>query len=173
MGFHRVKPSYKPGLTEDMRKKRLQWAQDHAHWTLEDWKKVIWTDETAVVLGSRRGSFRVWRTANQRYDSTVVRPRWNGSMEFMFWGAFTYDRKGPFHCWAPETAAEKKAAEKDLAKRNKENEPILKEQWELETGMRRIGLRNKPGKKPQWRFTEKTGKLTRNGKGGIDCIVIK
>ena len=35
--------------------------------------------------------------------------------------------------------------------------------------MHRIGLRNKPGTKPQWRWTKETGKAVREGKkGGID-----
>ena len=35
--------------------------------------------------------------------------------------------------------------------------------------MRRTGLQNLGGPKPQWRFTKKTGKIERNGKGGIDA----
>jgi hypothetical protein len=35
--------------------------------------------------------------------------------------------------------------------------------------MRRMGLRNLPGKRPEWKFTKKTGKLVREAKkGGID-----
>jgi hypothetical protein len=44
----------------------------------------------------------------------------------------------------------------------------MREKWELKKGMERLGLRAKPGKKPQWRRNEKNGKLAR-GKGlGID-----
>jgi hypothetical protein len=50
-GLSRVKPSYKPGLTNEARKRRLQFCLEHADWTLEDWKNVIWMDETSVVLG--------------------------------------------------------------------------------------------------------------------------
>jgi hypothetical protein len=35
--------------------------------------------------------------------------------------------------------------------------------------MRRMGLGNLPGKRPEWKFTKKTGKLVREAKkGGID-----
>ena len=34
--------------------------------------------------------------------------------------------------------------------------------------MARIGLRNKSGQKPTWKFTAKTGKLSRGKGGGID-----
>ena len=41
--------------------------------------------------------------------------------------------------------------------------------WELETSMRGIGLKNKPGKKPIWKYTKATGAAVREGrKGGID-----
>jgi hypothetical protein len=36
----------------------------------------------------------------------------------MWWSAFSYNKKGPFHIWEEETKAEKKPCEKDLAKRN-------------------------------------------------------
>jgi len=52
-GFRSVKESVKPGLTEEMKKARLEFCKAHEHWTLNDWKKVIWTDETSVVLGHR------------------------------------------------------------------------------------------------------------------------
>ena len=39
-------------------------------------------------------------------------------MEFMFWGSFSYDKKGPCHIWRPETTQEKKTAEKELAEMN-------------------------------------------------------
>ena len=49
----------------------------------------------------------------------------------MFWGAFSYDRKGPCHVWEAETSQEKKQAEKDLQERNAELEPIMKADWNL------------------------------------------
>jgi hypothetical protein len=87
----------------------------------------------------------------------------------MFWGCFSYDKKGPCYCWQPETAQEKRIAEQEIEQLNCQIEQSLRDQWELETSMRRVNLRRQPaGKKPQWKFTKKTGKLSRGGKGGID-----
>ena len=48
-------------------------------------------------------------------------------------------------------------------------EEAHKTAWELENDMRRMGLRNKPGKKPVWKYTEATNAATRKkGKGGVD-----
>ncbi|CBF73616.1 predicted protein [Aspergillus nidulans FGSC A4] len=38
---------------------RLRFCLDHQHWTLEDWKAVIFTDETSVILGHRQGSCKI------------------------------------------------------------------------------------------------------------------
>ena len=167
-GYRKVKTTKKPGLSQEQKDQRLAFAIAHADWTLENWKNVIWSDETSVVLGHRRGAVRVWRLTSERYDKSVIRRRWKGFTEFMFWGCFSYDHKGPCHIWTPETAAEKKTAKADLEERNWEAEPAARADWELRTRMRRLDLKKKPGKKPEWRFTKKTGKLVRQGKGGID-----
>ena len=45
----KVKPSRKPGLTKAMKDSRYQFALAHKDWTIDVWKKVIWSDETSVV----------------------------------------------------------------------------------------------------------------------------
>lgn len=84
MGFKKTKPTRKPGLTKKMREERLQWAKNHEHWTLDDWKNVIWSDETAIVLGHRRGSYRIWRQPDEAFVKSCIRERWKGYSEFMF-----------------------------------------------------------------------------------------
>jgi hypothetical protein len=39
-------------------------------------------------------------------------------MEFMFWGSFSYDKKGPCHCWGPETKKERADSEKMITALN-------------------------------------------------------
>jgi hypothetical protein len=153
-GFRSVKPTFKPGLTENMMKKRLEFALKYTHYTLEDRKNVIFTDETSVVLGRRRCRVRVWRTKDERFEASVIRPKWKGASEFMFWGSFSYEKKGPYHIWKTETAAEQKAAKKDLQTLNDSMEKEAREKWQLATGMRRLVLRHgrTPGRVPEWKF---------------------
>jgi hypothetical protein len=80
-----------------MKKKWLEWCLKYKDWKLEDWKNVIFIDETSVQLGGVRGKRRVWRTPDEVYHHHVIKRRWKGYKEFMFWGAFTYDKKGPCH----------------------------------------------------------------------------
>lgn len=140
-GLHSVKPTKKPGLTDENRKKRLEFCLAHKDWTLEDWKNVIFTDETSVALNQRRGGVRVWRTKDEANHPTCIHRRWKGNSDFMVWGCFSYDKKGPIHIWAPETAQQKQHAAKEIEKINKELEPICKQEWELSTSMARMRLR--------------------------------
>jgi len=98
----------------------------------------------------------------------VIRNRWKGFSEFLFWGSFTYDSKGPCHIWTPETAAERTIANKEVEELNQELESEKKSEWELDLALSRQ-LRPRMRKQPQWRFTEKTGKLIRRNKSsGVD-----
>jgi hypothetical protein len=90
----------------------------------------------------------------------------------MFWGAFSWDHKGPFHIWAKETAKQKKAAQKEIDDYNGEHEINAQIEWELETAIRRLNVnRNPSGRKPQWKYIATQGAMKRTRKaGGIDAI---
>ncbi|KAE9374959.1 hypothetical protein N431DRAFT_533936 [Stipitochalara longipes BDJ] len=47
-GYSQCKLTVKPGLNKFNKKERLDWCLEREHWKLEDWKNVIFTDETAV-----------------------------------------------------------------------------------------------------------------------------
>jgi Transposase len=164
-----VKPTRKPGLNATQRAARLKFCLDHKDWTLDDWKRVIWSDETSVILGQRRGAIRLWRSSEEAYDKTVIRRRWKGFTEFMFWGSFCWDSKGPCHIYRQETAKDKKKADEEIQALNSEREQKCKDEWFMSSGIKRLALNgNLRGRKPTWRYTEKTGLLVRRGNGGID-----
>ena len=71
--FRKTKPTRKPELTADMRSARYLFALQHRHWTLEDWKSVIWSEKTSVVLVHRRGGYRVWTRHNEACGKSWVR----------------------------------------------------------------------------------------------------
>ena len=102
--FRKTKPTRKPGLTKKMKDEYLSWYLYHQDWTLEDWKNVIWSDKTSVILCQRRGGYRIWRIAKEAYIKSAIRERWKGYSEFMFWAYFTYNTKGPQYSYIPETA---------------------------------------------------------------------
>jgi hypothetical protein len=110
--FRCVKPTMKPGLSNKNRKARLEFCRKYKDWGVEDWAKMIWSDETWVIVGQRRGIIRVWRQLGERFSIDCIRSKFKkkSSGNFMFWGCFSYNKKGPCHIWQEETAAEKKAA---------------------------------------------------------------
>lgn len=152
------KRTVKPGLTKEARKARYDWCYERKDWTLEQWKRVIWTDETSVQLGGVRGRRRVWRLEEEAYDTHCIVHRWKGFSEFMWWSCFSYDKKGPGFVWPKETQKEKEEMEADLAQRNQEKYEEDKQMWELTNGIRRLrATSTAPGKKPVFRHNEATG----------------
>jgi transposase len=88
-GYRKTKPTRKPGLTEAMKKRRLDWCLKHQDLDDDFWHKLIWTDETSVLLGQRRGGYKIWRKPHERVVKSCIRPRWKGYSEFMFWCKYT------------------------------------------------------------------------------------
>ncbi len=169
--FRSVKPTLKPGLTKANRVKRLAFAMRVRDWTLEDWKKLVWSDETSVVLGAMRGKRRIWRRPWEKNFHSCTWRRWKGFMTFMFWACFTWAKKGPCYCWPNETSAMTAKYKKMMDIYNEAHEEEDRENWELETKMRRMKLKGVGGRKPTWKYTAKTGKQERKGKsGGIDWM---
>jgi transposase len=50
-----------PMLKGSHRQRRLKFAQSHESWTVEDWKRVLWTDETKVNRIGSDGKVYVWK----------------------------------------------------------------------------------------------------------------
>ena len=52
----------KPFLKDKHKKARLEWCLERQYWTLEEWKQVIWTNESTLELGGGGGGRRrYWR----------------------------------------------------------------------------------------------------------------
>ena len=73
----------KPLLTENMKKKRLQFCKKYQHWTSEEWKKVMFSDESTFRL--IRGTSKIVRRPSDasRHDpkytvKTVKHPDCDG-----------------------------------------------------------------------------------------------
>jgi transposase len=170
-GYRKVKPSFKSGLISEMKAARLAFCLLYKDWIVEDWKRVIWIDETAIVLDHRREAVRIWRTVKEGRKSvkSTVRVRWHEAHEFMFWECFSYDWKGPCHCWKSKTKEEKAEVKVWLDEMNAALKISERENWELINDMRRLSTRNLLGKKPQWKWDENHEKMIRKeDKGGID-----
>ena len=67
------KPAKKPRLTAAMKAKRLQFANNHQHWTAEQWGKVLFSDEsTFQQFVVRKRHLR--RPTGKRFDERYTIP---------------------------------------------------------------------------------------------------
>jgi transposase len=86
----------RPLLERRHRKARLEFALCHQHWTVEDWSRVIFSDETKI---NRKGSDgRVWGWKRPGYgfeERNVVGTLKYGGGSTMLWGCMTIS--GPGH----------------------------------------------------------------------------
>ncbi|CAJ0927773.1 unnamed protein product [Ranitomeya imitator] len=71
-GLHGKIAARKPLLRTDNKEKRLVWAKEHKEWTLDQWKSVLWSDESKFeIFGSNNRVF-VRRRKVERMDSTCL-----------------------------------------------------------------------------------------------------
>jgi transposase len=97
-GIKRRWAKKKPVISETNRRRRLQFAQEHLHWTAEDWMKVLWSDETWAGSGIASGRY-VWCDDTEVWDDDCVIPRYQKKRKWMFWGSFYGNTKGPCFFW--------------------------------------------------------------------------
>jgi DDE superfamily endonuclease/Transposase/Helix-turn-helix domain len=76
----------KPFISEENRLKRLQWARDHRNWTKEQWRRVLWTDESSISTDSN-GKIRVWCRKDELYNPDCTQGSVkSGRKSIMVWG---------------------------------------------------------------------------------------
>ena len=61
MGLRSRRPVRMPMMTPVHVQKHLQWTREHRNWTLEQWRKVAWSDESRFLLDHVDGRVRVRR----------------------------------------------------------------------------------------------------------------
>lgn len=95
MGYRSCRVREKPFLTISHMSKRLEWAQDKLNWTMEEWSRVIWTDEASVELGRESKRVNVWRKEGEEWDPQCLAPTFkSGRTSVMIWGCMMRDKLG-------------------------------------------------------------------------------
>lgn len=91
-GLSNRRPAKKPLLTREHRVARLRFARNHQNWTVDDWKSVLFSDETRVNLKSSDGRERVWRRPGGRFSRCNITPKIPfGGGTVMFWGGICFN----------------------------------------------------------------------------------
>ncbi|KAG1136433.1 hypothetical protein G6F37_013728 [Rhizopus arrhizus] len=95
MGFQARIKKRKPFLKAIHMKKRLAWANAHKDWTKDDWRRMVFSDETKVNVWGSDGVKYYWKRVGDKLrfhhlDLTVK----GGGGSVMMWGCITYDGPG-------------------------------------------------------------------------------
>ena len=94
-GMRAVVKKKKPLLSKKQKKNRLDFALAHQHWTIEDWKKVVWSDETKINRLGSDGRKWAWKKKGEGLSDRLV----EGTVKFgggsvMVWGCMLWNGPG-------------------------------------------------------------------------------
>jgi len=96
IGYNSYRAAKKPLLNENQRQKRLEWCLKRQNWTVQQWRNVIWSDESKFTLFRNDGPSRVWREPGTRFNIENLNPSVkHGGGGVMVWGCFSGKGLGP------------------------------------------------------------------------------
>ena len=85
----------RPVLSAKHRRDRMDFALAHKDWTVEDWKRVVWSDETKINRMGSDGRQWVWKKAGEGLSDRVVQgTRKFGGGSLMVWGCMLWEGVG-------------------------------------------------------------------------------
>ena len=75
-------------VQEVNRKKRVKWCKQQRSRTVDNyWKKVIFSDESQIVLGTNNCVY-IWRKDNEKYNPHLVCSHSERKISLMIWDVF-------------------------------------------------------------------------------------
>ena len=73
----------------------MNFAQKYSNWTIDDWKRVIWSDETKISRLGSDGRLWYWKKPGERLKRQHVRETLKyGGGSLMVWGCMLYSGVG-------------------------------------------------------------------------------
>ncbi|KAG0924832.1 hypothetical protein G6F32_013767 [Rhizopus arrhizus] len=94
-GLGAIEKPKKPLLSAKNIRNRLSWCISHKDWTVDDWKRVIWSDETKINRFNSDGRTWAWIRSGESLKSHHVKTTVkHGGGSIMLWSAITYNGVG-------------------------------------------------------------------------------
>lgn len=88
----------RPHLTEEHAAIRLAWCIERLDWTVEDWKKYMWSNECSVERGKGKICEWVFRTPPQKWQKEMIQTYKKGKdISVMVWGCFWGDGRSDLY----------------------------------------------------------------------------
>jgi DDE superfamily endonuclease len=86
----------KPWISNENRIKRVKWCKSHLEWTEEDWRKVLFSDESSIQLRDN-GKKRIWKLQEEKFHSSHYIGTVKHDIKINVWGCFSYDGVGTLY----------------------------------------------------------------------------
>ena len=95
-GLYSHRPALKPRLSEDQKRKRLQWAKEHERWIRGQWNNVMFSDEATFEVDSADHKTRCFRRKGERFLPQMVLEKTNrGYGSVNVWAGIIGHQKTP------------------------------------------------------------------------------
>ena len=95
VGYRCRIPQVKPLLNQKQWQKRLTWATEKQHWTVAQWSKVLFSDESNFCMSFGNQGARVWRKTGEREMPKCLKSSVKYPQSVMVWGAMSAAGVGP------------------------------------------------------------------------------
>ena len=82
-------PSVKPLLSQRQRQKCLTWTKEKKNWTIAQWSKVLFSDESKFYISFGNQGPRVWRKSGETQNPSCLKSSVKSPQSVMIWGAMS------------------------------------------------------------------------------------
>ncbi len=82
-------------LAKGCRQRRLTWAKEKKNWTVAQWSKVIFSDESKFCSSFGNQGPRVWRKGGEAHSLSCLKSSVKFPQSVMIWGAMSSAGFGP------------------------------------------------------------------------------
>ncbi len=77
------------------RQRRLTWAKEKKNWTVAQWSKVLFSDESKFCISFGNQGPRVWRKGGEAHSPSCLKSSVKFPQSVMIWGAMSSAGVGP------------------------------------------------------------------------------
>ena len=94
--FHSATKKKVPMLKLTHHQRQFKFARYHENWTVEDWKRALWSDETKINCIGSDGKVYVWKQQREPLSDCTTTPtvKHGGGNNLMVWGCMGWNGVG-------------------------------------------------------------------------------